>query len=171
MDPIEVKLNVLIDGMDKKEEALNEIADITENQSTVLESGLSRDEIMTFIVQMNREKQTQIQTVLCCDSLFEQILKEIGPELDARTESYKPQIAALQTRIKRVMDLDVGIRVCEERNNDKLRRIDGAAAPIAAKQTPLIQQEKPPVSRQAAVVQDGNRVIKAYENNSKNFKG
>ena len=163
MDTVAVKLNVLIDGMVKKENALIEIVNITENQSTVLNSGLTEEEIRAFMLQMNREKQMAIKTVMQCDTMFENILKEIGPELDARPGLYGPQIADLQQRIKRVMDLDVKIRVCETQNNGKM----GAAAPSGAK---LPGMSNPP-GKKSTVIHDENRLIKAYQDNTRNFKG
>ena len=173
MDPVETKLNILIDGMKKKSQALTEIKSITENQGTVLASALKKDEILAFIVQMNREKQVNIQTVIDCDNLFEKILKEIGPELDANQHLYGPQINAIQEMIRVVMDLDVSIRVLEDKNNDKMKRLNGLATPRAQRSVipEHIKEMKKPNVRQAAVIKDDNRVIKAYENNSRNYKG
>ncbi|MDR1664388.1 MAG: hypothetical protein LBR83_05640 [Clostridiales bacterium] len=160
MDQVEVKLNLIIDGMKKKEAALREAAGITENQSTVLDSALSKDEILAFIVTMNREKQQHIQTVINCDHLFERILKEIGPSLDANPDLYKPQIGEIQKMIRQVMDLDVAIRVQEEKNSDKMLKLNRT-----------IRAGDPPVAKQSPAITDEKRVIKAYEENSKNYKG
>ncbi|MCL2708509.1 MAG: hypothetical protein FWF03_05260 [Defluviitaleaceae bacterium] len=175
MDPIEGKLAALIDGMEKKAGALQEIRNITENQGTVLGCGLPGDQILAFIVQMNREKQTHIQTVISCDSLFEVILREIGPELDAKQDSYKAEISRLQEQIRLVMDLDVSIRVTEEKNNESMKLLNAennkAGVSGAIKKGVRRQGEKKRAEKNVSLIQDEKRVIKAYEKNAKNFKG
>jgi flagellar biosynthesis/type III secretory pathway chaperone len=165
MDWLATQLGLLADGLEKKEQALTEIVNITENQNTVLQSGLSVIEAQAFVTQMNKEKQPLIKQVIQCDSMFETVLKEAGPALDALPDSFKPQVAELQIRIRRVMDLDVKIRVCEEKNKTLMEgkrdlettaETASSAAPSAAqKQTPL-----PP---------DANRVINAYVKNTRNY--
>jgi hypothetical protein len=159
MNNIETKLNILIDGLHKKEQSLVEIVNITENQGTVLESSLPPGETQAFMAAMNREKQTHINTVLQCDTLFENMLKEIGPTLDAEQNNYKPQVKILQEGIRRVMDLDVKIRVCENRNSE-----------LSAKKQELPTAPphtlKPP--QQSIVTPDTGRVLKAYARNARN---
>ena len=167
MDQLETYLSILIDGMVKKERSLIEILSITENQNTVIESELPKDEIMAFIVNMNREKQLHIQTVIDCDNLFERILKEAGPELDAKPDLYKPQIAELQSLIKKVMDLDVSIRVREDKNNEFIKKagIRQVADPGARKGVKQAKDKLP------ATMLSENRVIEAYKQNSRDYRG
>ena len=120
---IEDKLEVLLDGLKRKQNALNEIVNITTNQQVVIKSRLSHAEIMTFILEMNVGKQDFIKTVKDCDDMFERLLQEVGPALDAEADMYKPQVAELQKYIRQVMDLDVKIRVLEEENNTLLDEI------------------------------------------------
>ncbi len=196
MDWLLTRLNILADGLEKKEHALREIVNITENQSTVLQSDLSETEAHAFIVQMNREKQQFIKQVIQCDNMFESILKEAGPALDAAQESYKPQVAELQTRIRRVMDLDVKIRVYEEKNNALMKGkqapqsnplppeavITPAAsapmtsAPVSPAGTAAINPSAPsatvpPKQKTPPLPPDANRVINAYVKNTRNYKG
>jgi hypothetical protein len=149
------KLNILIDGLAKKELSLSEIVSITENQGTVLESELPNEPAQEFIMQMNQEKQVHIQHVIDCDNLFEIILKEIGPTLDADYSLYKPQVKAIQEGIIRVMDLDVKIRVCEENNNKLMDRRKGTASPLEKK------------AKKTAIPKDTSRVIEAYKSNKR----
>ena len=172
MDQIEVKLEILIDGMKKKEQALAEIVGITDNQGTVLESGLAKDEILAFIVQMNIEKQVHIETVINCDNLFEKILKEIGPELDENQHLYGKQINILQELIRRVMDMDVAVRVSEDKNKESTKKIGGLTKPGARGEAADAQRDAfKPNKKPAQVITDDSRVIKAYEQNSRNYKG
>ena len=160
MNDMNLRLNLLLDGLIKKEHSLLEIVSITENQGTVLESGLPPDDARAFIVQMNREKQVFIQEVLRCDSMFETVLKEIGAELDANQDLYVEEVRQLQTYIKRVMDLDVKIRVCEDRNEELMKKNGVAANPAARGLTPKKRIETP----------SGENLIKKYADNSKRGK-
>ena len=120
MDSIEVELKVLTECLKKKEQALKQIASITENQGFVLTSGLTHDEVYSFFMQMNAEKQDSIQRVLQCDQVFENVLQKIGPVLDENPNMYVEQVHTLQDLIRAVMDLDVQIRVGEEENSKVL---------------------------------------------------
>jgi hypothetical protein len=162
VDWLRTQLNILADGLNKKEQALSEIVNITENQGTVIESGLTEDETRAFLTQMNREKQQLIKTVIQCDNMFEAVLKEAGPALDAAPDAYKPQVSELQKRIRRVMDLDVKIRVYEEKNNalqNRRKPLDHPPAP--GRQQTQVQAQPLPA--------DVNRVIGAYVKNSRNY--
>jgi hypothetical protein len=161
MNAMETKLNILIDGLRKKEQSLLEIVSITENQGTVLESELPEQDAQDFFMQMNRLKQVHIQTVISCDNLFESILNEIGGALDSEPEAYKPQVQTLQEGIKKVMDLDVKIRVLEEKNNR--RSINAEKKPARPVNTPPGLPKK-----QKGIQKDTQRIIEAYKNNARN---
>jgi len=159
LNPMETQLAILLEGLKKKEKALAEIVNITENQSTVITSGMAADEVRGFLMEMNKEKQQFIETVKNCDNMFETLLKEVGAELDASQHLYKQQVAELQKYIRRVMDLDVKIRVLEEENNN--------AVTALAPQTPATPGLKP---KPKLLPPDNARVIKAYEQ-EKRFRG
>ena len=160
MSEIEAKLGILLDGLKKKEQALAEIVSITENQRTVIESGIPLAEVRAFIQEMNQSKQEFIQVVKDCDTMFENMLKEVGPQLDARQDMYTSEVHELQKWIRRVMDLDVKIRVSEEENNRLIIALSPAPPPS--------QGLKP---KPSGLPMDSSRVIKAYEQGAKGFKG
>jgi len=155
------ELNIMHDGLIKKADALAEILSITENQRTVIESELPFEEIRSIIFQMNEGKQEAIKIVRNCDDMFESMLKEIGTELEATQDNYKPQVKKLQAGIRRVMDIDVKIRVGEDENNRLLD--EKRAAP-----TIQIQTDQPKAS---PLPLNHVRVTKAYEEGAKNYKG
>ena len=156
---METQLTILLDGLKNKEQALVELVNITDNQRTVIESGLPIAEVRAFLLEMNKEKQPYIDRVKGCDTLFETMLREVGPELDAKQHLYKTQVGQMQQYIRRIMDLDVKVRVKEEENNTLLN----ALAPVIIDQSGLKPKPKllPP---------DNARVIKAYEQ-EKRFRG
>jgi len=153
MDNMEVKLNILLDGLKKKEQALIEIVNITENERTVIGSELPLEDMRAFIAEMSQSKQAFIQQVKGCDLLFEAVLKEIGPTLDERQDMYTTQVLELQKYIRRVMDLDVKVRVSEEQNSQLLQD-----------RQPIQPQQR---RKQSPIPLDSTRIIKAYERNKK----
>jgi hypothetical protein len=160
---IKTHLKVLQDGLKKKSSALTEILSITENQKTVIESELPLDGVREMIFGMNEEKQAAIKIVKDCDDMFEKMLKEIGPELEAQQDLYKPQVEILQKRIRTVMDLDVKIRVTEEENNKLLDARRSVEIPQAHGQSGI----KPKV----AMPMDSAKVLNAYKQGKTNYKG
>lgn len=159
MDSIEIELKVLIECLKKKEIALKQIASITENQGVVLNSGESHNEIYTFFMHMNAEKQESIEKVLQYDQVFDDMLQKIGPILDANPSKYGEQVLALQDLIRAVMDLDFQIRVGEDNNNQilvKAQSQGGFAADKEEKPDPIDSGEY-----------GNNKVIKAYKSQSR----
>ena len=153
LDEIAAKLTILSDCLHKKEAALTAITNITKNQGDMLSGGLPEEESAGLFYDMNREKQEHIETVLQCDAMFESVLKEIGPTLDADPKKYAGQIKAMQDDIRRVVDLDVNIRVKEERNNDAMAK----------------RRSKPKFEKIRISPVNNARLVRAYAENSKKF--
>ncbi|MCL1988246.1 MAG: hypothetical protein FWG64_09795 [Firmicutes bacterium] len=155
-----VELKVLIECLKKKETALQQIADITENQGFVIESELSHQERYSFFMQMNHEKQESIDRVKDCDEVFENVFQKVGPILDENPTKYGSQVEDMQTLIRSVMDLDIHIRLGEDVNSKKLTK---ALEDVKIKLT-----EKPePIG---AGEYGNNKIISAYKSNSKSRK-
>ncbi|MCL2225461.1 MAG: hypothetical protein FWB96_10900 [Defluviitaleaceae bacterium] len=155
-------LNIMLDGLKRKANALSEILHISENQRTVIESELPLDGVREMILGMNEEKQASIQIVKACDDMFEKMLKDIGAELEAQQENYKPQVQVLQEHIRKVMSLDVKIRVAEDENNQLLDKRRAEELPQTG-QTGI----KPKVSMPT----DAVKVLNAYKQGKDGFKG
>ena len=174
MDALAAQLNIMLEGLKKKELALVEVLSISENQRTVIESELPIDNARELVFEMNQGKQDAIQIVKDCDNMFEAMLKDMGQELDAKQDLYKPQVKIMQDYIRRIMDLDVKIRVTEGENirlMDERRGIELSTQPpvTAPVQTPDMQQSglKPKVTMPT----DSAKVINAYRQGSENYKG
>lgn len=154
MDSIEIELKVLIECLKKKGGALLQIAAITENQGDLLESGLTHEEIYSFFMQMNAEKNEFIKLVIQCDEVFENVLQKIGPTLDSDPTKYTEQVRTLQDLIRAVMDLDVQIRVREDSNSK-----------VLVKALDKIKAERPdPID---SGEYGSNKAIEAYKSQSK----
>ena len=158
-DPMVRQLTILLDGLQEKEQALSEIVNITDNQRTVIESGLDAAAVREFLMEMNKVKQGFIETVKRCDNMFEEMLKDVGPELDAKQHLYKKQVADMQKHIRKIMALDVQVRTQEEENNALLLALSPPDFSLTGR------KPKP-----VAIPPDSALVIKAYEE-EKRFRG
>lgn len=119
MEEFGLKLNLLADILDKKTKALEQILNITENQRIVLEQP-SDEGMIAMFNEMALEKQKHVDVVLNADTFFQSVFNDIKQNFDELAQSYLDKIKELQDRIRRVMDLDVAIRVREERNKELL---------------------------------------------------
>ena len=160
--PMETHLKIMLDGLKRKANALAEVLNISENQRTVIESELPLDGVREMIFSMNEEKQASIQIVKDCDDMFEKMLKDIGKELEAQQEMYKPQVQLLQEQIRKVMSLDVKIRVTEEENNQLLDKRRAEELP---------QTHPPGLKPRVGIPADAAKVLNAYKQGKTNYKG
>jgi len=115
---INAKLNILRDILVKKKSSLAQILSITENQSEVLRCQEGNVEIQSMFSQMNIEKQSFIDSVINADNLFQSMFDEMADELTNTTTDYRESIILLQNLIREVTDIDVKIRVAEQKNKE-----------------------------------------------------
>ena len=144
MEELLLKMNLMVDILAKKKQALNQILDITENQETILLQPKS-DELMVMFNEMNLEKQEYIQVVLQADDFFQNTFKDIKSNFEHNAEKYKDEVRDLQNKIKEIIDIDVKIRVKEERNKMLLPKFSTnlkIKAPKASKSYMLEQYAK-----------------------------
>lgn len=152
MSDIKVKIDILNDALDKKEKLLVSIYNITENQELFykLEDEKQKDKL---IKESSREKQIIIDEVISIDNIFINIVEEIKEELKYEKDLYQEKLNIMTEKIKKVTDLDIKIRVKEERN----RRI--------------FEFDKIKNSQIKTLKTSKSYIIKQYEkNNRKNFK-
>jgi len=157
----------MLEGLKKKASALAEVLSITENQQTVIKSELPLEGVRQLVFNMNEEKQAAIKTVIECDNMFENMLKDIGQELEATQHLYKPQVKIMQEHIKQVMSLDVKVRVTEEENNRLLDERREKEEVI----TPESIAPAPPPKPKSKIPTNSAQVLKAYKDGAKEYKG
>ncbi|MCL2356448.1 MAG: hypothetical protein FWC70_04695 [Defluviitaleaceae bacterium] len=155
-------LNILTDGLKRKVNALENIASICENQRTVIESELPLEKVREMIFGMNEEKQDSIQIVKDCDAMFEKMLADIGTELEAQQHLYKPQVKIMQENIRRVMSIDVKIRVAEDENNKLLDARRSAELPAA---------QNNGIKPKVTMPTNAAKVVDAYKQGKTIYKG
>lgn len=115
MNEIEVKLDILESSINKKIEILNQIYNITENQELFVKS-LSGQEREDYLKSAAEEKQKLIDEILRIDTVFISTFESFNGMLNENRKLYRDRILMIQDKIKEVMDIDVKIRVKEERN-------------------------------------------------------
>ena len=118
MQDVNLKLTILQDILVKKKSLLSQVLSITDNQEQILQHSDGNPEIKQMFSEMNIEKQNLIDNIMAADTLFQNMFGEISDELSNSTTDFRPRILALQALIREVMDLDIKIRVREQRNKD-----------------------------------------------------
>jgi hypothetical protein len=120
-------LRMLESVLFEKQDCLERILAISENQETVLRSGLS-PLAQAMYAGMSDEKQSLVDSALTTDIVFGTILKEIADIFEEMSPGCKEMAERLQERIRNVAATDAMIRVQEARNED-LARPKGAPRP------------------------------------------
>jgi len=114
----------------KKRQDLTQILTISENQETILISDMTSDEKGVFFVAMNEEKQRLIDEVIKSDDMFQDIFNGIKDVFEDKAKENKDGIHALQAEIKWLIEMDVKIRLQEEKNKSRLQRLNKDAKKI-----------------------------------------
>ena len=164
MNQMVTELGIMLDGLKRKEKALEEILAITENQQTVIKSAVPLDEVRKLVFEMNQAKQDAITIVKNCDNMFESMLKRIGKELEETQSQYADIVRVMQVHIRRIMDLDVKIRATEEENNKLLDIRREEEAPTVTSQSSKLRPK-------VTMPTNSAQVIEAYKQGHRNFKG
>jgi hypothetical protein len=113
MTDFELQCKFLSEILDQKQDALTCILNITENQRSLLETGLQEPDLKDMYTGMIAEKQTLIDTVNNCDKLFESHFRAIRDAFEDKAPQYKSILESIQAQIKSVVSLDVRIRAAE----------------------------------------------------------
>ena len=115
MEDVSVRVKLLNDVLDKKIELLTTIYTITENQGVIL-SMEDFENRSSFLNEAVFEKQKLIDEVMMADDVFESMYQGLKDEIVSNKEALREFIAHMQERIRKIMDLDIKIRVREEKN-------------------------------------------------------
>ncbi len=144
MEDTKANLHLLIEILEAKGRCLDQVLAITENQESLLLSQESGSEINLLFNGLCQEKQRLIDEVLHSDQLFQNLFVKLGDDLDGLLPEFEVEVKAMQDRVRQVMDLDVKIRVTEQRNKalaSKARKIQKLPLSEASK-TQLLDQYK-----------------------------
>jgi len=123
----EIKLGLLQEITDKKHAALSAILSISENQEQLYLSPPS-DERREFLLEMGKLKQIEIDNVLACDTVFQQIFEEIAADFEEKCKLYAEKTRKLQDSVQEVLELDVKIRAQEQKTQRQAKESFGMTA-------------------------------------------
>ena len=126
MSPFEIKMDMLISSLQEKNNILNTILNITENQAQLID--IDKDEEMWAIfVQMNDGKQEHIDRVIELDNIFQNIFETISDKFEDNAREIPKKTTDLQALINESLELDIKIRAAEQKNKSELSRFKRAA--------------------------------------------
>ena len=149
MSNLDIKIKILTDNLDRKKELLKQIEAITEKQEMFF-TKLKGEDRNYMIGEAVKEKQKIIDELMKIDEVFLSTFESFKGELNENRDIYAIEIERMKKKIKEVTDIDVRIRVREERN----RRI---FSEVRLENQPKIKGLK--ASR--------DYILKQYEKNSK----
>lgn len=113
-----VQIKILIDIVKKKKQLLNEIYQITENQSTVLEHDPKQ---INMFEEMRKEKQLRMDELNQLDEQFMQYYENVKSHILNDTQPLAESLKQLKAYVKEIGVVEISIRVLEEKNKHTLQ--------------------------------------------------
>ncbi|MDR1641829.1 MAG: hypothetical protein LBT59_19220 [Clostridiales bacterium] len=120
MKEVAIYLSMLESVLFEKQDCLERMLAIAENQSAVVSSGLS-PLAQAMYAGMSDEKKSLSDSALKCDVVFGTIVKEIAGIMDASLPGCAEIVDRLSQRLIKAQTLDALIKVQEARNDDMAR--------------------------------------------------
>ena len=111
-------LKILSESLDKKADLLKDIEKKSREQSELIKSDASFEEIDDNMDQ----KADLIEEVIKLDNGFEAMYDNIKAELNDQKDEYKEQIDQIQDKIRMVMELSTSIEAVEARNKTQMEK-------------------------------------------------
>ena len=113
---INKKLSFLNDILNRKIEILNQILNISENQKMFLTSLQNENELNSYLSISLKEKQALINEIKNIDTSFINTFEQFGGELNKNKDFFKNDIQNMKDKIQQITDLDLKVRITEEKN-------------------------------------------------------
>ena len=113
-------VQVLIDTINKKEETLCRILEITQEQEQISKAEEYDSDRMERTLN---DKEIQIARLNHLDEGFQTVYDRIASELRNHMEDYKEDILVLQDKIRICTELGNAIRVLEDRNRNRFSQL------------------------------------------------
>ncbi len=111
---ISFKMRFLMEVLERKLKALEEIYNITENQE-FFEKTLFGEDKDILLQEAIKEKQKIIDEVIAADNTFMKVFGEFKGDLNRNKDKFKDDIKKMQDKIRKVSDIDFKIRAKELR--------------------------------------------------------
>lgn len=113
LEEIYNKINNLNYLLDRKIEILSIILNITKSQGIVFKE---QEGIDSFINMSINEKQSLINELISIDEMFLNIFESFKGALNQNKNMFKEDIRQIQNKIQKIADIDINIRLQEEKN-------------------------------------------------------
>lgn len=113
LEEIYNKINNLNYLLDRKIEILSIILNITKSQGIVFKE---QEGIDSFINMSINEKQSLINELISIDEMFLNIFESFKGALNRNKNIFKEDIRQIQNKIQKIADMDINIRLQEEKN-------------------------------------------------------
>lgn len=110
-------VQILIDTINKKEETLRRILEITEEQEQISKAEVYDSDRMEKTLN---DKEIQISRLNYLDEGFQSVYDRVSFKIRNHIEDYKDDILVLQDKIRVCTELGNAIHVLEERNRNRL---------------------------------------------------
>lgn len=113
LEEIYNKINNLNYLLDRKIEILSIILNVTKSQGIVFKQ---QEGIDSFINMSINEKQSLINELISIDEMFLNIFESFKGALNRNKNIFKEDIRQIQNKIQKIADMDINIRLQEEKN-------------------------------------------------------
>ncbi len=113
-------VQILIDTINKKEETLRRILEITEEQERLSKAEEYDSEHMEKTLN---DKEIQISRLNHLDEGFQTVYDRVSSEIRNHVDVYKESIQVLQDKIRICTELGNAIRVLEDRNRTRFAQL------------------------------------------------
>ncbi|MDO5154420.1 MAG: hypothetical protein Q4D51_00500 [Eubacteriales bacterium] len=113
-------ISVLIETLEKKRDALQNILRITKTQEQIAKGSVYQEEEMERALN---EKDIQIARINTLDEGFQSVYERVRAEVQRQPDLYRKDLVHLQDLIRECTDLGNQIMVLEERNRDRFQSL------------------------------------------------
>lgn len=113
-------VQVLIDTINKKEDALRKILEITQEQEEISKAEVYDSERMEKTLN---EKEIQISRLNYLDEGFQSVYDRVSSKIRKNKDEYKGDILVLQEKIRVCTEIGNAIQVLEDRNRNRFAQM------------------------------------------------
>lgn len=110
-------LTILLDGLDKKIDILNNLIQLNDKQTSLISEDKFNDEAFFELAQ---KKEEFINALNKLDEGFQSIYNKVKSELQDGRSKYATEITEIQMRITKVMELSNHVQAKEKRNYESI---------------------------------------------------
>lgn len=147
-------VQVLIDTINKKEETLRRILDITEEQERISKA---QDYDSDHMEKTLNDKDIQISRLNYLDEGFQSVYDRVSSEIRNNIDVYRDDIKVLQDKIRICTELGNAIQVLEDRNRTRFAQLFSKT-----KKEYSVSKNKASVAQNYFKTMNNSKVMDAY---------